>query len=89
MMIKKCPNFHQSIDVLNFSGNCPNCHKKLVVSAYFSLGLLVFLMAVLCTGIYLENQMISLMSLMSILVYKLFSYQIDFLLFPFKTNQSS
>ncbi|OOS02317.1 hypothetical protein B0189_10690 [Moraxella cuniculi] len=80
---KICPHCRDKcIDVIGFSGRCPVCQTPLQTAAYFSIGLTALLLICLLISLYLKLYIISLGFLCLILIYKIFSYQIDCLLFP-------
>lgn len=81
--MKKCPNCHKKcIDVLEYSGKCPCCKEDIRIPVFFSAYLMIVLMIVMSVGAYINSYFLMTFAFLMIVIYKLFSYQIDLLLFP-------
>lgn len=81
--MKKCPNCHKKcINISEFSGKCPHCQEAIQTSAFFSIGLMIILMIAMSIGMYINSYFLTTIGFLIIVAYKLFSYQIDLLLFP-------
>lgn len=82
-IMKKCPNCHKKcIDVLEYSGKCPCCKEAIQTPVFFSVYLMIFLMIIMSVGVYINSYFLITFAFLMIVIYKLFSYQIDLLLFP-------
>ena len=82
-IMKKCPNCHKKcIDVLEYSGKCPCCKEAIQTPVFFSAYLMIVLMIVMSVGVYINSYFLITFAFLMIVIYKLFSYQIDLLLFP-------
>ena len=82
-IMKKCPNCHKKcIDVLEYSGKCPCCKEVIQTPVFFSAYLMIVLMIVMSVGAYINSYFLMTFAFLMIVIYKLFSYQIDLLLFP-------
>lgn len=88
--MKKCPSCHKKcINLLEYSGTCPCCQKTIQTPTLFSASLIMVLIAMMSVGVYINNYFLTTIGFLMIVVYKLFSYQVDLLLFPLvaKTKQ--
>lgn len=85
--MKKCPSCHKKcIDVLEYSSKCPCCQKTVQTPIFFSASLMIALIAIMSVGVYINSYFLTIIGFLMIVVYKLFSYQIDLLLFPLVTK---
>lgn len=75
--IKKLSCDKNCINTLEHLPKCIDCEKKLQILGYF---LLSFLIVIILVGAYWQNTVLSLFGFIAILLYKLFSYQIEHLL---------
>ena len=82
-IMKKCPSCHKKcIDVLEYSGKCPRYKKDIQTPVFFSAYLMIVLMIVMSVGVYINSYFLITFAFLMIVIYKLFSYQIDLPLFP-------
>lgn len=74
------------INNLEHQSRCIDYEKKLQILGYFLLSLLIVIVLV---GAYWQNTVVSLFGLIAILLYKLFSYQIERLFYTLVVKKLS
>lgn len=84
--IKKLTCDKNCINTLEHLPKCIDCEKKLQILGYF---LLSFLIVIILVGAYWQNAVVSLFGFIAILLYKLFSYQIERLFYTLVVKKLS
>lgn len=74
------------INNLERLSKCIDCEKNLQILGYFLLSLLIVIILV---GAYWQNTVVSLFGFIAILLYKLFSYQIERLFYSLVVKKLS